>query len=323
MRYNEKIKILKAAGPQLKELEEQRLALVRVKRKKLLFIMVSGVSIILCIVLWAIAMIGVTGIAASFIGLGLLAAAISYYMEEVQLTLQQKLQQGIGNIFVQHLYPGWEFKANHSLTHEEITSAGLHTDGYRLGNNLMRGKHGETNFAFCHFEEDIDNEENSRALFNGLLLIFDFHKSIKGKTLVFSDQAQKKMGSWLGKKIQEFGWGGLELVYLEDPIFEKEFVAYGSDQIEARYVLTPNMMTNLLKLRARFGENISFSFTKDKVAVAIKHISSSPFTNIDAPINPEAALWYFHQPIALATEVIDTLQLNTRIWAREQTPDQF
>ncbi len=317
MDLNEKIKTLKAAGPQLKALEEQRHTLLRMQRKKLLFIMVSGVSIILCIVLWAISMIGVTGVAASFIGLGLLAASTSYYMKEVQLPLQQKLQQSIGNIFVQHLYPGWEFKADQSLTHEEVVSSGLLTDGYQPGNNLMRGRHGETNFAFCHFEEDFNHEEDNRTLFNGLLLIFDFHKSIKEKTIVFPDQAQKNMGSWLGKKIQEFGWKGLELVYLEDPIFEKEFVTYGSDQIEARYVLTPNMMTNLLKLRARFGENISFSFTNDKVAVAIKHVSSSPFTNIDAPINPEAALWHFHQPIQLAKEVIDTLQLNTRIWARE------
>lgn len=317
MTQNEKIKILKAAGPQLKALEEQRLALVRIQRKRLLFIIVPGVSIILCIVLWITSMIGVTGIATAFIGLGLLAAATSYYMAEVELPLQQKLQQSIGNIFVQHLYPGWEFTANRSLTHEEVVSSGLLTGGYYPGSNLMRGKHGETNFAFCHFEEEADNEENNQILFNGLLLIFDFHKSLKGKTLVFPDQAQKNMGSWLGKKIQEFGWNGLELVYLEDPVFEKKFVTYGSDQIEARYVLTPNMMTNLLKLQAQFGENISFSFTKDKVAVAIKYVSSTSFTNIDAPINPEAALWYFHQPIQLATEVIDTLQLNTRIWAKE------
>lgn len=317
MTQNEKIKILKAAGPQLKALEEQRLALVRIQRKRLLFIIVPGVSIILCIVLWITSMIGVTGIATAFIGLGLLATVVSYYTAEVQLPLQQKLQQSIGDIFVQHLYPGWEFTANQSLSHVEVVSSGLLTDGYHPGANLMRGKHGETNFSFCHFEGDADNEESNQTLFKGLLLIFDFHKSIKGKTLVFPDQAQKNMGSWLGKKIQEFGWNGLELVYLEDPVFEKKFVTYGSDQIEARYVLTPNMMTNLLKLQAQFGENISFSFTKDKVAVAIKYVSSTSFTNIDAPINPEAALWYFHQPIQLATEVIDTLQLNTRIWAKE------
>lgn len=318
MLYNEKIKILKAVDPQLKELEEQRLAILLIQRKKLLFSLVPVLLFILVIVVWMVSLIGVSGLASGFIGLGLLSMAASYYYKEVEQPLQLKLQQSIGNVFVQHIYPGWEFKADQSLSYEDAISSGLILkEGYNQGHNLMRGKHGETNFSFCHFEVDFEKEENTQALFNGLLLIFDFHKSIKGKTIVFPDQAQKNMGSWLGKKIQEFGWKGLELVYLEDPIFEKEFVTYGSDQIEARYVLTPNMMTNLLKLRARFGENISFSFTNDKVAVAIKHVSSSQFTNIDAPINPEAALWHFHQPIQLATEVIDTLQLNTRIWARE------
>jgi len=40
----------------------------------------------------------------------------------------------------------------------------------------------------------------------------------------------------------------MKRVGLVDPVFEKIFEAYGTDQVEARYLLTPTFMQRLVRL---------------------------------------------------------------------------
>lgn len=50
-------------------------------------------------------------------------------------------------------------------------------------------------------------------------------------------------------------------VKLEDPVFEREWEVYATDQIEARYILTPALMERMLEIKRRFGgKSIEFSF---------------------------------------------------------------
>jgi hypothetical protein len=53
----------------------------------------------------------------------------------------------------------------------------------------------------------------------------------------------------------------LEKVALEDPVFEKQFEVFSSDQVEARYLLSTSMMERLLKLKELMdGSRIEASF---------------------------------------------------------------
>ena len=67
----------------------------------------------------------------------------------------------------------------------------------------------------------------------------DFNKHFNVKTYVLTDTAEKMFG-FLGKKLQSMNSSRDDLVYLENPDFEKQFVVYSSDQIEARYILSPS-----------------------------------------------------------------------------------
>ncbi len=85
----------------------------------------------------------------------------------------------------------------------------------------------------------------------------------------------------------------IDKVEIEDPEFNKNFIAYSSDQIEARYALTPSFINRLKNLQTAFGEkNIKCSFFKNQVIIAIqtkkdlfelgnlyKSINSSEFIN--------------------------------------------
>lgn len=66
----------------------------------------------------------------------------------------------------------------------------------------------------------------------------------------------------IAKKMQD--------VQLEDVVFDKNWNVRSSDQIEARYVLTPALMERMLEIKKRFrGRKIEFSFWDNKVLIAV------------------------------------------------------
>ncbi|MBP3687070.1 MAG: DUF3137 domain-containing protein [Alphaproteobacteria bacterium] len=71
--------------------------------------------------------------------------------------------------------------------------------------------------------------------------------------------------NWFGKKRVK-----MQQVKLEDVVFDKNWNVKATDQIEARYVLTPAFMERILEVKRRFkGKKIEFSFWKNKVLIAV------------------------------------------------------
>ena len=62
----------------------------------------------------------------------------------------------------------------------------------------------------------------------------------------------------------------MDKVTLEDPIFEKKFDVYSTDQIEARYLLTTSFMERLLELSSSYGDSdLQCSFYNDRLLLMI------------------------------------------------------
>ncbi len=62
----------------------------------------------------------------------------------------------------------------------------------------------------------------------------------------------------------------MQQVALEDVVFDKHWKVESTDQIEARYVLTPAFMERMLAMKKRFkGRKIEFSFWNNKVLIAV------------------------------------------------------
>ncbi|MCA8901255.1 MAG: DUF3137 domain-containing protein [Hyphomonas sp.] len=81
------------------------------------------------------------------------------------------------------------------------------------------------------------------TVFKGQCLKFSFDKRFYGRTLVTRDAGF----------FNRFGGGkGMTRAALEDPKFEKIFEVYTTDQVEARYLLTPDLMQELVDLEEAF-----------------------------------------------------------------------
>ncbi len=63
---------------------------------------------------------------------------------------------------------------------------------------------------------------------------------------------------------------GLKRVKVPAPEFERAFDAYGTDQVEARYLLDPAMMERLLAIYNEFsGQGMAVAFYRNRVLILI------------------------------------------------------
>jgi len=130
----------------------------------------------------------------------------------------------------------------------------------------MQGASHGADFSFCEAKletrhTDKDGKTEWRTTFAGIILHIDFHMKFLGRTVVLRDA-----GIFNRKKK-----AGMKRVGLVDPKFEKLFEAYGTDQVEARYLLTPTFMQRLVDLENMVGgKKIRFGFMDGKLYIALE-----------------------------------------------------
>lgn len=198
-------------------------------------------------------------------------------------------------------------------------------DRYR-GEDHVSGAIGVTKIEFSEVHaEDKTTSHSSKGgtktqwhtVFKGLFCIADFNKHFRGVTVVLPDVAERLFG-FLGKKLQALNFiRGGELIKLEDPEFEQEFVVYGDDQIEARYILSMSLMRRILEFKRKTGKQVYISFAANNVHVAISCNQNLFEPRIFRTLLNFGMCRKFLDDIQLAVGIVEDLNLNTRIWTKE------
>lgn len=196
------------------------------------------------------------------------------------------------------------------LARQDFDEAGLFTtQGSFSSDDRVHGTIGQTPFEAAEVRRTYSTGGKSSRLvmvFHGLFFHIDFNKSLRGITLV---QPESAPSDRIGSR------EGLLPVMLENPAFEKAFAVYASDEVEARYVLTPVMMDRILALRARIDKPIFLAFKHSRAYLAV-HFGRSLFEpGITATTSLESVQEMAAQ-FALAEGIVDELDLNTRIWTK-------
>lgn len=200
-----------------------------------------------------------------------------------------------------------------------------HPDRYHT-EDLIHGVYGETGFQLAEVNAkekrettDTDGKRKTTyvTIFNGLILVADFHKHFQGRTFIFPDVAEKALGG-LGRTLQKMGGRhDTELIQLEDVEFEREFSVHSSDQIESRYILSPAMMRRLIELKSKFGKDVRLAFKDSNVILAVPHPKPYLEPNIRAPATDPGQIESMLREVSHFIEIIEELDLNTRIWTKQ------
>ena len=180
------------------------------------------------------------------------------------------------------------------------------------------------NVAFELFEAHLEEKRRSSdskgrssthwvTVFRGQCLRFTFDKQFYGRTLVTRDAGI----------FNRFGGGnGMQRAALEDPEFEKIFEVYTTDQVESRYLLTPDLMQELVNLERTFhGGKLKCCFDDGEMYITLQGGNlfepGSMFTPLDSPGRMRELL----EDFAAIFHIIDVTNANRRRVSRQARPE--
>ncbi len=177
--------------------------------------------------------------------------------------------------------------------------------------DLIEGRIGKTEFRFAEVkaleERTVHTPRGTRTtwvkIFRGFFFVADFNKDFAGQTTLVPNFWGAK---WLA---------GKQRVLLENTALMRHFLVCSTDQVEARYILTPHLMERILQLAKKYPRRLRISFTGSCIMVA-RDCSRNHY---------EAGLWRsmsecIRRDIAAVRELtglIEELNMNTRIWTKE------
>jgi len=303
----------------LEDLEEKRLDY----RKRIrIFVITAIIGIVIGILLFPIIYWIV------FIIIALLSIFYYFYVLKPKSTLIESFRLDVVPYIIAEFFPEASFNPHESIHSSDYYRSRLFTnrvDRYN-GSNLISGHFGETRITFSQLLTEYKTQTQTKngtkttwhTIFEGIFMIADNNKGFKGATFILPDKAEKLFGGvgrWFQEKMGSQGRG--EMVYLENPEFEKKFVVYATDPVEARYLLTPSMQQYFVDLHNHIGKsNLYVSYIGGQVNLGMSGRFNLFSLETNMSFRDVATLEYYTQHLIYILEVIEILDLNTRIWGK-------
>ena len=133
----------------------------------------------------------------------------------------------------------------------------------RTFQDFFTGRRADVDFALCEASLHQGSGKNRRLVFQGQLFRLATPRRLASTTVVL-----RNTGGWLNRFECP---SGLKPVGLEDPTFTKVFCVFGSDQVEAREILTPTFMERLDGLESAYaGHQIRCAFDGAELLLALE-----------------------------------------------------
>ncbi|MFW5661120.1 MAG: DUF3137 domain-containing protein [Oceanicaulis sp.] len=283
---------------------------------------------------WSVPLAGVAGLGVfaaaalagapgqvALVGAGIVAALIASWgysplgalKRKVKLGLNQRVAEAFGLVYREA--PG-EPSGFNALRRFELLP---HADRKSFEDHFAGEAHGA---RFELYEAELQQRRRTKnrtyyvTVFRGAIIRIAFPRTVEGVTLVTRDKGMfNAFESWGAKT---FGRAGrkLERIGLVDPTFEKLFEVYGTDQVMARYLLTPSFMERLLELetllsgknvRAVFDEDLAPEAGRGELLIAAETGNQFEPGSLFKPLAERARIEAIYAEIKLIDDIITTL----------------
>jgi Protein of unknown function (DUF3137) len=196
------------------------------------------------------------------------------------------------------------------IAQEVVAEPGLfNARGNHSSDDRVRGKIGQTPFeaADVNLSYSTGGKNNTTiVVFRGLFFHLDFNKRLSGTTLIDPRSA---------KSVTIGDRSALVEVALENPAFGEQFRVWASDEVEARYILTPSMMERLLVLATLSEKPVHLAFKNHRAFLGVNY-GRALFEPGIRDSTSAAAIHEMAAQFGLAEGIVEELDLNTRIWTK-------
>ncbi len=252
--------------------------------------------------------------------IAVLFALTSFLYKYLKRDYRSEFKENIIKPLIKELDSNLHYSANLHINKVIFNNSQLFSKPDKFnGNDFIVGEIDSTKIQFSDIHaqkkyKDSKGRTKYSTIFQGLFIIADFNKDFHGRTIILPDLAQSSFGNIIGSWLQSKNASRDELVKMDNPTFEKEFVVYSTDQIEARYILSHSFMERLLNFREKTNREISISFVKNSIHIAINYgkdlFEPSVFKSL---LNDEITKEYI-ETLVLAASIVEELKLNERLY---------
>lgn len=242
-------------------------------------------------------------------------AAFRSWIKEKFLT---EIKKTFFSDFIQNLWPDAKYLPSDGISQQEFEASTIfpyEINDYASTNRIhTRKKIPPIQLAHVTAAYHAYGAKNSTKIFQGLFLVTDFNKNTSGRTYALPDRAERLLGR-PGQELQSLSKSHGELVKTEDPEFEKYFAVYSTDQVEARYILSPSFMRNLMEFRRKVNNDVFVSFIDGKMYLGISNGLLMNDVDLFKPVSSESLA----SPFSTLTAIHKLLEisLKNRIWTKE------
>lgn len=321
--------VYRVVQPYLQEKEDERLLVAKSVKKGITVHVISTLAILgggllgfmeVGAPVWVIILLVVGGVIGNLVSYyGIYSKKLANFKESVKRDV-------IGGI-VKGISPELNYNSKQGISrnifkHSDIFKSRINR--YKTEDRIW-GLVGSTDIEMAEIkaerkETSRDSNGNTKTkyvtVFEGIFMVADFHKHFHGTTHVLPDIAESMFG-WLGRKMQSMNWSRGEVAHMEDPDFEKAFVVYTDDQVEARYILSTSLMRRMLDLKKRFGSQVAFAFKESKVYIAISSKDNYFEPSYKKSLIERGNIEFFYKEVTCCLDIVEDLNLNTRIWSKQ------
>jgi len=254
-------------------------------------------------------------------------AAIFIYKSAVKAPLKtyndQYKHRVIGGI-AKYLQPEMKYEPDSGIPREVFVELG-HYQNPSLYNteDLFHGMIDKTEISFCeanavkirtYTDAQGKTKTSTKTIFKGIIFSADFHKHFNTWITISPDNESDGFFGRVAQKIQSLG---NNLVKLESPEFEKHFLVRSPDDIQARYVLTPDIQQRLLDLRSKISDEIKITFRNSSLYITIPQQENWFEADLKTSVRDENLLNSVADQMQHLFQIVDIMNLNTRIWTKE------
>lgn len=201
-----------------------------------------------------------------------------------------------------------------SYSHEaalapEIVKQVMSTGDKYYSNDLMTAKYKNIGFTQADVRIEVESKSDDGpdyvVTFKGRFLVFDFDRN-------FASNLQVSSKSFHGEILPSTNNNRkFERIKTESNEFNKNFLIYAQDGVDALYILDPAFMEKIQNLYNYYNRPLLLTFMDKKVYIAINDWKDSfEIPSPNKPLNEAAELQKVQQDIFVITNFVDGLKLD-------------
>ncbi len=208
--------------------------------------------------------------------------------------------------------PGFYWQETPPVTHEDIVNSMIipYTNkASHTFDDCFLGEYRNVKIAISECEYAIKSKNSSTDILEGAMVKINMNKNFEGCTVI----RPKKPG--YRDKQDDLKRAKMSEVKLEDPEFDKKYVVYSTDQIEARYLITTSFMERFKTVENAFNANFAYCSFHGKSVYIAPHTGRDMFSlcSLIKPIYNSEQFTTLFEEFASILGLVDHFKLDKKL----------